>query len=159
MIVAARAVRAMSSQRLGDRDAAEADFESASILASLPIEILDAQVLPILQAIALTRLTQERWAEANKILDLSMVAARHHGLASVLGFSSALQGELYLRSGRLADAVLSSVLDVDLNDTPDLPTASFGQAVLSRVEAVLGRTVEARARMPRPPLPEPAEWG
>jgi DNA-binding CsgD family transcriptional regulator/tetratricopeptide (TPR) repeat protein len=144
MIVAARAVRAMSSQRLGDRDAAEADFDSASILASLPVEMLDAQVLPILQAIALARLTQERWDEANKILDLSMVAARHHGLASVLGFSSALQGELYLRSGRLADAVLSSVLDVDLNDTPDLPTASFGQAVLSRVEAVLGRTVEAR---------------
>lgn len=143
MIVVAKAVRAMSSQRLGDRDAAEADFESASILGSLPIEMLDATLLPILQAVALARLTQERWAEANDMLDVSMVAARHHGLASVLGFSSALQGELYLRTGRLTDAVLSSVLDIDLNDTPDLPTASFGQAVLSRVEAVLGRSFAA----------------
>ncbi len=144
MIVVAKAVRALSSQRLGDRDAAEADFEAASILGSLPIEMLDARLLPILQATALARLTQERWAEANEILDVSMVAARHHGLASVLGFSSALQGELYLRCGRLTDAFLSSVLDLDLNDTPDLPTASFGQAVLARVEAVLGRTFDAR---------------
>ncbi len=143
-IVVARAIRALSSQRLGDREAAEADFEAASILGSLPVEMLDARLLPILQAIALARLTQERWAEANEILDVSMVAARHHGLASVLGFSSALQGELYLRCGRLTDAFLSSVLDLDLNDTPDLPTASFGQAVLARVEAVLGRTFDAR---------------
>ena len=143
-IVVAKAVRAMSSQRLGDRQAAEADFDAASVLVSLPIEMLDAKLLPILQAIALARLTQERWTEANEILDVSMVAARHHGLASVLGFSSALQGELYLRCGRLTDAFLSSVLDLDLNDTPDLPTASFGLAVLSRVEAVLGRTFDAR---------------
>jgi DNA-binding CsgD family transcriptional regulator len=106
--------------------------------------MLDAKLLPILQAVALTRLTQERWHEANELLDMSMVAARHHGLASVLGFSGALQGELYLRSGRLTDAVLSSVLDVDLNSTPDRPTALFGQVVLARVEAVLGRRYSAR---------------
>ncbi len=144
MIVAAKAVRAMSSQRLGDRDGAEADFDAARVLGSLPVEMLGAQLLPLLQALAVALLTQERWTEANEILDLSMTAARRHGLASVLGFSGALQGELYLRSGRLTDAVLSSLLDVDLNDTPDLPTASFGQAVLSRVEAVLGRTQSAR---------------
>ena len=143
MVIAAKAVRAMSLQRLGDREGAEADFDEASILASLPVEMLDARLLPILQAIALARLTQERWTETNEMLDLSMAAARRHGLASVLGFSGALQGELYLRRGRLADAVLSSVLDVDLNDTPDLPTASFGQAVLARVEAVLGRAYSA----------------
>ena len=78
------------------------------------------------------------------MLDVSMAAARHHGLASVLGFSGALQGEMFLRRGRFTEAVLSSVLDVDLNDTPDLPTASFGQAVLARVEAILGRTYSAR---------------
>jgi tetratricopeptide (TPR) repeat protein len=144
MVIVAKAVRAMSLQRLGDREGAEADFDAASILGSLPIEMLDARVLPILQAVALARLTQERWIEANEMLDLSMVASRHHGLASVLGFSGALQGELYLRTGRLTEAVLSSVLDVDLNDTPDLPTAMFGAAVLSRVEAVLGRTQAAR---------------
>jgi DNA-binding NarL/FixJ family response regulator len=144
MVIVAKAVRAMSSQRLGDRDAAQADFESASVLGSLPVEMLDATLLPILQAVALARLTQERWAEANEMLDVSIAAARHHGLASVLGFSSALQGELYLRTGRFTDAVLSSVLDIELNDAPDLPTASFGQAVLARVEAVLGRTVAAR---------------
>lgn len=144
MVIAAKAVRAMSLQRLGDREGSEADFDESSILASLPVEMLDATLLPILQAIALARLTQERWTETNDILDLSMVAARHHGLASVLGFSGALQGELFLRRGRLADAVLSSVLDVDLNDTPDLPTASFGQAVLARVEAMLGRAYSAR---------------
>jgi DNA-binding CsgD family transcriptional regulator len=143
-LVGARAVRAMSSQRLGDREGAEADFDAARILGSLPIEMLDAKLLPILQAVALTRLTQERWHEANELLDMSMVAARHHGLASVLGFSAALQGELYLRSGRLTDAVLSSVLDVDLNDTPDRPTALFGQVVLARVEAILGRRYSAR---------------
>ncbi|HEY0518670.1 MAG TPA: LuxR family transcriptional regulator, partial [Ilumatobacteraceae bacterium] len=59
-------------------------------------------------------------------------------------FSGALQGEMYLRTGRLTEAVLSSVFDVDLNNTPDLPTASFGLAVLARVEAILGRTVSAR---------------
>lgn len=144
MVIAAKAVRAMSLQRLGDREGAEADLDDSSILASLPVEMLDAKLLPILQAVALARLTQERWTETNEMLDLSMVAARHHGLASVLGFSSALQGELFLRRGRLADAVLSSVLDVDLNDTPDLPTASFGQAVLARVEAMLGRAYTAR---------------
>jgi DNA-binding CsgD family transcriptional regulator/tetratricopeptide (TPR) repeat protein len=144
MVIAAQAVRAMSAQRLGQRDLAEADLEATAILGSLPIEMLDAKLLPIVQAVALARLTQERWTEANEMLDLSMVAARHHGLASVLGFSGALQGEMYLRTGRLTDAVLSSVLDVDLNDTPDLPTASFGQAVLARVEAVLGRTYSAR---------------
>ncbi len=146
MLIAARAVRGMSSQRLGDRDGAEADLDTASILGSLPIEMLDSKLLPILQAVALARMSQERWSESNEMLDLSMVAARHHGLASVLGFSGALQGELYLRCGRLTDAVLSSVLDVDLNDTPDLPTASFGHAVLARVEAVLGRTASARTR-------------
>ena len=146
MLIAARAVRGMSSQRLGDRDGAEADLDTASTMRSLPIEMLDSKVLPILQAVALARLSQERWNEANEMLDLSMVAARHHGLASVLGFSGALQGEMYLRRGRLTDAVLSSVLDVDLNDTPDLPTASFGHAVLARVEAVLGRTYSARTR-------------
>jgi DNA-binding CsgD family transcriptional regulator len=145
MLIAARAVRAMTSQRLGDRDGAEADFDAASILGSLPIDMLDAKLLPILQAVALTRMTQERWREANEMLDLSMVAARHHGLASVLGFSGALQGEMNLRCGRLTDAVLSSAFDIDLNDTPDLPTAPFGQAVLARVEAVLGRTYSARA--------------
>jgi len=144
MLIGARAVRAMSSQRLGDRDGAQADFDAARILGSLPIEMLDSKLLPILQAMALTRLSQERWHEANEMLDLSMVAARHHGLASVLGFSAALQGELYLRSGRLTDAVLSSVLDVDLNDTPDRPTALFGQVVLARVEAILGRKYSAR---------------
>jgi DNA-binding CsgD family transcriptional regulator len=144
ILLAAKAVRAMSSQRLGDRDGAEADFDADSILSSLPIEMLDAKLLPILQAVALTRLTQERWHDANEILGASMAAARHHGLASVLGFSGALQGEMYLRCGRLADAVLSAVLDVDLNSTPDLPTASFGLAVLARVEAILGRTYSAR---------------
>ena len=144
MVIAAQGVRAMSSQRLGDRDLAESDLEVASIIGALPIEMLDAKLLPIVQSIALARLTQERWSEANEMLDLSMAAARHHGLASVLGFSGALQGEMYLRTGRLTDAVLSSVLDVDLNDTPDLPTASFGQAVLARVEAVLGRSYSAR---------------
>lgn len=144
MVIVARAVRAMSSQRLGDRDAAEADLESASIIAALPIEVLDARLLPIVQAVALARIAQERWSDADEMLDISMVAARHHGLASVLGFSAALQGEMYLRRGRLTDAVLSSVLDVDLNDTPDLPTASFGHAVLARVEAMLGRTYLAR---------------
>ena len=106
--------------------------------------MLDAKLLPIVQAVALTYMSQERWTEAEAMLDVSMTAARHHGLASVLGFSGALQGELYLRRGRFTDAVLSSWLDVDLNDTPDLPTASFGQAVLARVEAVLGRTYSAR---------------
>jgi DNA-binding CsgD family transcriptional regulator/tetratricopeptide (TPR) repeat protein len=144
MVIAAKAVRAMSLQRIGDREGAEADLVETSILASLPVEMLDATLLPILQAVALARLNQERWTETNEMLDLSMLAARHHGLASVLGFSGALQGEMYLRRGRLADAVLSSVLDVDLNDTPDLPTASFGQAVLARVEAVLGRAYSAR---------------
>ena len=144
LVIAAQAVRAMSSQRLGDRAGAEADLESASIIGTLPIEMLDAKLLPILQAVALARITQERWQEADEMLNVSMVAARHHGLASVLGFSGALQGEMFLRRGRLTDAVLSSVLDVDLNDTPDLPTASFGQAVLARVEAMLGRTYSAR---------------
>ena len=144
LVIAAQAVRAMSSQRLGDRDGAEADLDSAGIIGTLPIEMLDAKLLPILQAVALARITQERWDEADEMLNVSMVAARHHGLASVLGFSAALQGEMYLRRGRLTDAVLSSVLDVDLNDTPDLPTASFGQAVLARVEAMLGRTYWAR---------------
>jgi len=37
------------------------------------------------------------------------------------------------------------VLDVDLNDLPDVPTASFGQAVLARVEAILGRPYSARS--------------
>jgi DNA-binding CsgD family transcriptional regulator len=145
MLLIAQAVRAMSAQRLGDRDGAETELDSVSILGSLPIEMLDATLLPILQAVALTKLSQERWHEANEILDVSMVAARHHGLASVLGFSGALQGEMFLRCGRLTDAVLSSVLDVDLNNTPDLPTASFGQAVLARVEAILGRTYSARS--------------
>ena len=144
MIIAAQAVRALSSQRLGDRTAAEADLDAVSILGALPIEMLDAKLLPIVQAVALAYLSQERWSEADAMLDLSMVAARHHGLASVLGFSGALQGETYLRRGRFTEAVLSSWLDVDLNDTPDLPTASFGQAVLARVEAVLGRTYSAR---------------
>ena len=106
--------------------------------------MLDAKLIPIVQAVALARISQERWSDAEEMLDLSMVAARHHGLASVLGFSGALQGEMYLRRGRLTDAVLSSVLDVDLNDTPDLPTASFGQVVLARVEAMLGRTYWSR---------------
>jgi len=145
MLIAARAVRAMAAQRLGERDRAEADLNGTDIIKSLPIEILDAQLIPIVQAVALARLTQERWQEANELLDLSMVAARHHGLASVLGFSGALQGELYLRRGHLTEAVLSSVLDVDLNDLPDLPTASFGQAVLARVEAILGRPYSARS--------------
>jgi DNA-binding CsgD family transcriptional regulator/DNA replicative helicase MCM subunit Mcm2 (Cdc46/Mcm family) len=145
MLIVAQAVRAMSSQRLGDRDGAETEFDLVSILGSLPIEMLDAKLLPVLQTVALTKLSQERWHEANDMLDVSMTAARYHGLASVLGFSGALQGELFLRRGRLTDAVLSSVLDVDLNNTPDLPTASFGQAVLARVEAILGRTYSARA--------------
>ena len=144
MVIAARAVRGMSSQRLGDRDGSESDLEIASIVGTLPIEMLDSKLLPILQAVSLARFSQERWNEADEMLELSMVAARHHGLASVLGFSGALQGEMYLRRGRLTDAVLSAVLDVDLNDTPDLPTASFGHAVLARVEAVLGRTYWAR---------------
>jgi DNA-binding NarL/FixJ family response regulator len=144
LLIGARAVRAMSSQRLGDRDGAESDFDAARILGSLPIEMLDGKLLPILQAVALTRLSQERWHEATEMLDISMVAARHHGLASVLGFSAALQGELFLRTGRFTDAVLSSVLDLDLNDTPDRPTALFGQAVLARVEAILGRKYSAR---------------
>ena len=144
MVIAAQAVRAMSSQRLGDRDGAEADLEVASIIGTLPIQMLDAKLLPIVQTVALARMVQERWHEADDMLDVSMAAARHHGLASVLGFSGALQGEMYLRRGRFTDAVLSSVLDVDLNDTPDLPTASFGHAVLARVEAVLGRTYWAR---------------
>jgi DNA-binding CsgD family transcriptional regulator len=145
MLMVAQAVRAMSSQRLGDRDGAETELDLVEILGSLPIEILDAKLLPVLQAVALTKLSQEKWHEAKAMLDVSMNAARHHGLASVLGFSGALQGELFLRRGRLTDAVLSSVLDVDLNNTPDLPTASFGQAVLARVEAVLGRTYSARS--------------
>ncbi len=144
MLVAAQGVRALSSQRLGDRKAAAADLEAVHILRELPVEMLDAKLLPIVQAVALTYMSQERWTEAETMLDVSMTAARHHGLASVLGFSGALQGELYLRRGRFTDAVLSSWLDVDLNDTPDLPTASFGQAVLARVEAVLGRTYSAR---------------
>jgi DNA-binding CsgD family transcriptional regulator len=145
MLLIAQTIRAMAAQRLGDRDGADTEFDSVAILGALPIEMLDAQLLPILQAVALTKLCQERWHEANEILDVSMVAARHHGLASVLGFSGALQGEMFLRCGRLTDAVLSSVLDVDLNSTPDLPTASFGLAVLARVEAVLGRSYSARA--------------
>jgi DNA-binding CsgD family transcriptional regulator len=144
LIIAAQAVRALSSQRLGDRAAAEADLDAVSIIGALPVEMLDAKLLPIVQAVALTYLSQERWNDADAMLDVSMVAARHHGLASVLGFSGALQGETYLRRGRFTEAVLSSWLDVDLNDTPDLPTASFGQAVLARVEAVLGRTYSAR---------------
>ncbi|MEP7202118.1 MAG: AAA family ATPase [Ilumatobacteraceae bacterium] len=144
MLVAARAIRGLSSQRLGDRAAADADLEAASIIGALPVEMLDAKLLPVVQAAALAHLSQERWSEAEAMLDVSMVAARHHGLASVLGFSGALQGEMYLRRGRFTEAVLSAWLDVDLNDTPDLPTASFGQAVLARVEAVLGRTYSAR---------------
>ncbi|MEP7045916.1 MAG: LuxR family transcriptional regulator [Ilumatobacteraceae bacterium] len=144
MLLIAQAVRAMSAQRLGDRVSAEADLEGSDIIGALPLDMLDARLLPIVQAVALTLLTQERWCEAEEMLDVSMRAGRHHGLASVLGFSGALQGEMYLRTGRLTDAVLSSVLDLDLNDTPDLPTASFGQAVLARVEAVLGRSISAR---------------
>jgi DNA-binding CsgD family transcriptional regulator len=145
LLLVARLFRGMTAQRLGDRDGADADLADANVIWSLPLEVLNEKLLPILQAVALTRLTQEQWTEANDMLGLSMVAARHHGLASVLGFSAALQGELYLRTGRLADAVLSSVYDVDLNDTPDLPTASYGHAVLARVEAVLGRSHSARS--------------
>ena len=143
LVIAAQAVRAMSSQRLGDRDGAEADLISASIIGTLPIEMLDAKLLPIVQAVALAHHagTLERCGGDARPLD---GRRRHHGLASVLGFSGALQGEMYLRRGRLTDAVLSSVLDIDLNDMPDLPTASFGQAVLARVEAMLGRTYWAR---------------
>jgi DNA-binding CsgD family transcriptional regulator len=144
LALVARLFRGMAAQRLGDRDGADADLADANIVWSLPLDVLDAKLLPILQAVALTRLTQEQWTEANDMLGLSIVAARHHGLASVLGFSAALQGELYLRTGRLTDAVLSSVYDVDLNDTPDLPTASYGHAVLARVEAILGRSQSAR---------------
>ncbi len=142
---AAQLFRGMTSQRLGDRSGADVDLAGANVVWSLPLDVLNDKMLPILQAVALTRLTQEEWTEANDMLGLSIVAARHHGLASVLGFSAALQGELYLRTGRLTDALLSSVYDVDLNDTTDLPTASFGHAVLARVEAVLGRTQSARA--------------
>ena len=117
MLFIAQAVRAMAAQRLGDENGADTEFDSVALLGSLPIEMLDATLLPILQAVALTKLCQERWHEANEILDVSMVAARHHGLSSVLGLSGALQGEMFLRCGRLTDAVLSSVLDVDLNNT------------------------------------------
>ena len=58
----------------------------------------------------------------------------------------------------MTHAVPSSVLDVDLNNTPDVPTASFGQAVLARVEAVLGRTNPA-ADTRSPPSPAPAAVG
>lgn len=144
MIIAAQAVRGLSSQRLGDRAAAEVDLDTASIVGALPVDMLDAKLLPIVQAVALARISQERWTEASDMLEVSIAAARHHGLASVLGFSGALQGEMYLRRGRFTEAVLASWLDVDLNDMPDLPTASFGQAVLARVEAILGRTFSAR---------------
>ena len=66
MLIAAKAVRAMSLQRLGDRSGAEADFDAASILGSLPIEMLDSKLLPILQAVALTRLSQERWQRGQR---------------------------------------------------------------------------------------------
>ena len=81
MVIAAQAVRAMSSQRLGDRDGAEADLNSAKVIGALPIEMLDATLIPIVQAVALpARISQERWSDAEEMLDLSMVAARHHGL-------------------------------------------------------------------------------
>ena len=53
----------------GDRDGAEADLDAASILGSLPVEMLDAALLPILQAVALARMCQERWSEANEMLE------------------------------------------------------------------------------------------
>ena len=78
------------------------------------------------------------------MLDGSMTAARRSQPRIRARLQRGPTGRAVPACGRFTDAVLSSWLDVDLNDTPDLPTASFGQAVLARVEAVLGRTYSAR---------------
>ena len=66
MLFIAQAVRAMAAQRLGDRDGAETEFDSVSLLSALPIEMLDATLLPILQAVALTKLNRRALARGQR---------------------------------------------------------------------------------------------
>jgi hypothetical protein len=144
MSIAVRGVRALSSQRLGDRATAEADLVAGAVLADLPVELL-APALPPLQAVALALLAQERWDDAARTIGVAIRAAHHHGLDGARYFSSALLGELLLRQGRLVDALVAPAPLDAIDPVRPAPTSPFAVAVTARVEAWLGRLDEAKA--------------
>lgn len=147
---AARAVRAMSAQRTGDRALADAELAAAAGLTTLSVADAVWALAP-LQAIGLTLLQQERWREAAEVVDLVIASSRLHGHDSTTHFASALRGELAIRTGRPADALATPLLAPGDEGTPALVphTFPFLLAVVARAEAVLGRHDAARAHAER----------
>jgi DNA-binding CsgD family transcriptional regulator len=102
----------------------------------------------ILSGVAQSLAWIEQWAEARKLLDRIISAARTAGAPAVLTFPLALFSEFELRRGKIAAAYAAAAESVQLTaETGQTGLSSFSLVTLARAEAVLGHDEDCRAHV------------
>ena len=93
---------------------------------------------------------RERYDEAVEGLDATIAAARENGTPSALPWPLAARAEVRRRTGSLGEAAADAAEALDLaGDTGQPGLAGYAVAILSLVEAMLGREEDCRAHARR----------
>jgi DNA-binding CsgD family transcriptional regulator len=134
---AARAARALALVNHGDeRDAIE-DLALVDSLAA-NVEYADGTVLMFLQIAAFSQMVREDWDRARATLATVIANAQRTGMHAVVAFACSVRADIGWRTGRWAEARSDAGSAIAFSRAVASPNASFGHAVLARIDGCTG---------------------
>jgi DNA-binding CsgD family transcriptional regulator len=137
LVFAGRAARALARLNHGaERDA----IDDLALVDSLVATVKDADgtVLMFLQIAAFSQMIREDWDRARATLATVIENARRTGMHAVVAFACAVRAEIGWRTGRWAEARTDADAAIAFSRAVSSKNASFGHAVLARIDACMG---------------------
>lgn len=134
---AARAARALALVNHGDERQAADDLALVDSLAA-GIDDADGTVLMLLQIAAFSQMIREDWSSARATLANVVAIARRSGMHAVVAFACALRADIGWRTGRWSEARTDAGTAIAFSRAVSSRNASFGHAVLARIDACTG---------------------
>ncbi len=145
LMFAARAARALALVNHGDERQATDDLALVDLMAA-GVEQADGAVLMFLQIAAFSQMIREDWGRARTTLATVIANAQRTGMHAIVAFACALRAEIGWRTGRWAEARSDAGTAIAFSDAVSSPNASFGHAVLARIDACTGHDDACRQR-------------
>ena len=146
LLFAARAARALARVNHGDERAAAADLALVDALAADAAQVaeVDKTVLMFLQIAAFSQSIREDWDRARSTVATVIEHARRTGMHAVVAFAAALRADIGWRTGRWAEARADAGTAIAFSRAVSSKNASFGHAVLARIDACVGADTSCR---------------
>ena len=143
--IAARAARALALVNHGDARRAADDVEMLDGIAA-GITDPDDTMLAFLQIAAFSQMVREDWPRARSTLDAVVGGARRRGAGAVLAFAVSVRADVAWRTGRWAEARADAGVAIGFSEALYGRQASFGHALLARLDACAGHDEACRER-------------